>query len=72
MYGVMMTPHFFVVDAEGILIYQGALDDQPGEEASQNETFLNYVERAIDQAEDGGAVDLSTTQPYGCPIKSRP
>lgn len=69
MYGVEKTPHFFIIDPEGILIYQGALDNQPDASVSQDETFQNYIDLAMDDALNGREVAIPTTQPYGCPIK---
>lgn len=69
MYGVEMTPHFFIIDPEGILIYQGALDNQPDASVSQDETFQNYIDLAMEDARNDREVGIPTTQPYGCPIK---
>lgn len=59
-YGAKTTPHMFVINPEGILIYQGAIDDR-GQ--------LNYVEAALSEAMAGQEVSHPATTPYGCSVK---
>jgi peroxiredoxin len=63
-YGAKTTPHMFVIDAEGIVRYQGAIDDSPRGGAT-----VNYVEQALAALAAGEAVEPATTKPYGCTVK---
>ncbi len=66
-YGARTTPHMFVIDTEGVLIYQGALsDDRRGKEGEKAET---HVLRAITQLEAGEKGSPSHVQPWGCSVK---
>jgi len=65
-YGARTTPHMYVIDAEGKLAYQGAIDDDPyGEKA----TPLNYVAEALKALKAGGSPKVNETKPYGCSVK---
>jgi peroxiredoxin len=62
------TPHLFVIDAEGVLRYHGAVDDNPlGEKKAQD--VKNYVVSAVEQLVKGEAVSPNHVKPYGCAIK---
>jgi len=66
-YGARTTPHMFVIDAEGILVYQGALsDDRRGKEGKDAET---HVVRAIHQLIKGEEISPNYVQPWGCSVK---
>jgi peroxiredoxin len=65
-YGAKATPHMFVIDPKGTIIYNGAIDDQPNGDAS---TARNYVRAALEEAMAGKEVSVSTSQPYGCAVK---
>jgi len=59
-YGARTTPHMFVIDPQGVLIYAGAIDDRGSR---------NYVQQALTQAMSGQAVSEPVTAPYGCSVK---
>ncbi|MBL9140793.1 MAG: redoxin family protein [Phycisphaerae bacterium] len=59
-YGAKTTPHCFVIDAKGVLVYDGAID---------NEGSTNYVVNAVKALKEGAAVTPATTTPYGCSVK---
>ncbi len=67
-YGMHTTPHVFVVDKEGNLAYQGALDDQ-AETSGDPRKARNYVREAIQALEAGRKADPAQTKPYGCGVK---
>ncbi len=67
-YGAKTTPHMFVIDPQGNLIYQGAIDDSVSTDAKEK-AKVNYVEAALDQAMAGKPVAMPTTKPYGCSVK---
>ena len=64
-YGAEMTPEFFLVDAEGILHYKGALDDVT---FRQPEPTRHYVQEAVNAVLKGEEPDPAKTQAYGCTI----
>ncbi len=65
-YGAKTTPHMFVIDKEGKLVYSGAIDDNP--HGSKKEA-TNYVADAVNAALDGSKVEVASTKPYGCGVK---
>lgn len=60
MYGATNTPHMFIIGKDGVLVYNGAIDDQ-GE--------TNYVKQALEEVLAGKTVSKSQTKPYGCSVK---
>ncbi|MEM0963012.1 MAG: thioredoxin family protein [Bacteroidota bacterium] len=69
MYDAKTTPHMFVIDAEGQIVYNGAIDDTPTADQADLEGAENYVVPAIAAAQEGRAADPATTVPYGCSVK---
>ena len=68
-YGARTTPHMFVINPEGILIYSGAIDDTPSTNPGDIAHSKNYVALALDQALAGKEVGIKSTQSYGCSVK---
>jgi peroxiredoxin len=70
-YGATNTPNMFVIDAKGVVVYGGAIDNSPDGEkgAAANGTLVNYVEAALDDLAAGRAVAVPKTKPYGCGVK---
>jgi peroxiredoxin len=68
-YSAKTTPHMFVIDPEGKLIYAGAIDDHPTTELSDVKSSKNYVSAALTEAMAGQPVATSSTRPYGCSVK---
>lgn len=66
LYGARTTPHIFVIDAEGILRYQGAIDDDP---RGGKEDATNYVVNAVRQITSGETVSPDYVKSYGCSVK---
>jgi peroxiredoxin len=69
LYGAKSTPHMFVINPDGVLIYMGAIDDQPSFDPATVKTAKNYVQLALDAALAGKPVETPSTQPYGCSVK---
>ena len=69
LYEAKTTPHIFVIDPKGKLIYQGAIDDKPTTNHADIKTAHNYLNDALDSAMAGKAVPVATTRPYGCSVK---
>jgi len=65
LYGAQTTPHLFVIDAAGILRYQGALDDVTFRRRRPSQFYLRDALRALLA---GQVPENSQTQPYGCII----
>lgn len=68
-YGAKATPHMFVVDPKGKVIYAGAIDDKPTWRPEDVKTAHNYVSAALDEAMGGKPVSQPSTQAYGCSVK---
>jgi hypothetical protein len=68
-YGAKTTPHMYVINAEGILVYKGAIDDKPTADAKDIPTSENFVKSALASVKSGQPVAKATTQPYGCGVK---
>ena len=72
-YGATNTPHMFVIDRAGTLVYAGAIDNSPdGEGASpQGGALVNYVDAALEDLSAGRPVRVPRTKAYGCGVKYR-
>jgi peroxiredoxin len=70
-YGAARTPHLYVIDEKGVLVYRGAIDNSPdGEQASpQGGKLLNYVDQALEDLKAGRTVETKETEAYGCSVK---
>lgn len=60
------TPHMFIINGSGVLVYNGAVDDDP---RGNKEEKKNYVKDALDALLAGKSVATSSTRPYGCGVK---
>lgn len=69
LYEAKTTPHMFVIDPKGILIYKGAIDDHNSADPKDIPKSKNYVAAALDQAMAGEQVSIPSTAPYGCGVK---
>jgi peroxiredoxin len=69
LYDAKTTPDMFVINPEGILIYAGAIDDQPDTEVSSVPGAKNYVKAALDESMRGKPVAIASTKSYGCSVK---
>lgn len=69
-YGAKTTPNVFVIDRDGVLVYQGAIDDDAAGEKGSG--AHNYVADALDDLTGGKPVRLAETKPYGCSVKYAP
>ncbi len=68
-YGAKATPHMFVIDPKGKLIYEGAIDDKPTTDTADVKGAKNYVSEALTEAMAGRTVEVASTRPYGCAVK---
>ena len=69
LYGAKTTPHMFVIDPSGKLIYEGALDDKPSPDPESLKGAKNYVSEALEEAMAGKPVTTQLTRSYGCAVK---
>ena len=69
LYDAKTTPHMFVINPQGVLIYDGAIDDRPTTDTADVTGAKNYVSLALEEAMAGKAVSVSTSRPYGCGVK---
>jgi peroxiredoxin len=68
-YGAKTTPHMFVVDPGGTIVYAGAIDDKRSANPADAKTANNYVRAALTEAMAGKPVTVASTTPYGCSVK---
>jgi peroxiredoxin len=70
-YGATNTPHVFIVDKEGTLVYAGAIDNSPDGEGESPEggKLVNWVDQALGEIEAGKPVSMPRTKAYGCGVK---
>jgi thioredoxin-related protein len=69
LYGAKTTPHMFVIDPSGKLIYEGAIDGNPTADSADTNFSKNYVSDALTQSMAGKPVSVSNTHAYGCSVK---
>ncbi len=67
-YDAKTTPHMYIIDTTGKLVYQGAIDDEPGVWASPEEAN-NYVAKALEEVLAGKPVTTGVSKAYGCSVK---
>lgn len=68
-YGAKTTPHMFIVDPKGMLIYAGGIDDKPSTDPADVPHARNHVDQALTEALAGKPVTIATSTPYGCSVK---
>jgi peroxiredoxin len=68
-YGARTTPHIFIVDPEGTLVYAGGIDSVASARPEDIKTATNYVNQALDEAFGGGTISAAATRPYGSSIR---
>ncbi len=68
-YGARNTPHMYIINGDGVLVYQGAIDNRPSARPSTLEGAQNYVSAALTDIAAGRPVQVAETTPYGCSIK---
>lgn len=68
-YGAKTTPHMYIVDAKGVLAYQGAIDDKASTKAKDIAGAKNWVAQGLDELLAKKPVSVTDTKPYGCSVK---
>ncbi len=70
-YGAKTTPHMYIIDPSGKVVYNGAIDDKRSTNVEDVKIAKNYVVAALDELKAGKPVSVATTNPYGCTVKYR-
>jgi len=68
-YGAKNTPHMFVINPEGKIVYEGAIDSKATPDPADIANSTNYVKVALEESLAGKAVSNANTKPYGCSVK---
>jgi hypothetical protein len=68
-YGARTTPHLFIIDPRGVLVYAGGIDSIASARADDIKVATNYVNQALAEALGGRPVSAAATRAYGCSIK---
>ena len=68
-YGATVTPHMYIIDANGILVYKGGIDSIPSSDVSDISRAKQYVRVGLDEVLTGRPVTDASTRPYGCSLK---
>jgi peroxiredoxin len=69
LYDAKVTPHMYVIDPKGVLMYAGAIDDRPTTRRADVQTAQNYVRVALAAVMTGQPVKTPVTRAYGCTVK---
>jgi peroxiredoxin len=70
-YGAKVTPHMYIIDPAGKVVYNGAIDDKRSTNLEDVKIAKNYVVAALDELKAGKPVSVASTNPYGCTVKYR-
>jgi peroxiredoxin len=68
-YGARTTPHMYIIDPKGILVFAGGIDDKRSADPEDVKTAKNFVRAALAEALAGKPVSTPTATPYGCSVK---
>lgn len=68
-YAARVTPHIYIVNAQGLLVYAGAIDSIPSARVADIEKATNYVRQGLGELLAGKPLTTATSQAYGCSIK---
>ena len=69
LYGAKTTPHMYIINPQGVLVYAGAIDSVPSARVDDIKTATNYVRQGLNEALGGKAISTSSTRAYGCSVK---
>lgn len=69
LYGAKTTPHMYVINPGGKLVYEGAIDNKPTSDAADIAGATNWVQAALRDTTGGKQVATPVTRPYGCSVK---
>ena len=69
LYGAKTTPHMYIINPQGLLVYAGAIDSVPTARVDDIKTATNYVRQGLTEVLGGTAISTASTRPYGCSVK---
>jgi hypothetical protein len=69
MYNAKTTPHMFIINPEGKVMYKGAIDSIHSANTDDLDKAINYISTAFDDIKAGNEVRVASTTPYGCSVK---
>lgn len=68
-YAAKTTPHMYIIDDSGKLVYQGGIDDKPTTDKADIKDARNHVSAALTELKAGKSVSVTHSRPYGCSVK---
>ncbi len=68
-YAAKTTPHMYIIDGSGKLVYQGGIDDKPTANKADIKGARNHVTAALADLKAGKSVSVAQSRPYGCSVK---
>ncbi len=68
-YGARTTPHMYIIDPNGTLVYAGGIDDKRSANPADVKTAKNFVRAALSESLAGKPISVATAAPYGCSVK---
>jgi hypothetical protein len=68
-YGAKTTPHMYIINPRGTLVYAGGIDDKPTPNPADVNGARNHVLAALSELKAGKPVSVPTSKPYGCNVK---
>lgn len=68
-YGARTTPHMYIVNPQGVLVYAGGIDSIPSARVDDIKTATNHVRQGLNEALAGKPISVAVTRPYGCSVK---
>lgn len=69
LYGAKVTPHMYIIDPDGVLVYNGGIDDIRSTNIDDIPKAKNYVQLALDELLAEKDITVKTSRPYGCSVK---
>lgn len=69
LYGAKTTPHMYIIDDGGELVYMGGIDSIPSSDTNDIARATNYVDVALNALSSGQPIEDAVTRPYGCSVK---
>ncbi len=69
LYGARTTPHVFIINPQGLIVYNGAIDSAPMGRVQDGGNVVNYVDQALAEITTGREIKTASTPPYGCSVK---
>ena len=69
LYSAKTTPHMYIINPQGVLVYAGAIDSVPSARVDDVKIATNYIRQGLNEALGGKAISTSSTRAYGCSVK---